>query len=145
MTRLEQLKKQYQTEEVWAFPKDYADLYDHVKSGRKTATSSYYPRYAYKGRPLPVEKGYSLLLNDADYLSEVLVLRYPEIRIYPFEQVASDVPPAEMMDRATWIAIHQRVFEGNAHDMGQKFSQADLTLTTFMEVIEVISISEKGE
>ncbi|HFU4000166.1 TPA: ASCH domain-containing protein [Streptococcus suis] len=143
MTRLDKLEKRFQTDDIWAFPDDYHFLYEFVKRGEKTATSSYYTEYAFKDKAIPKEKGYAILLNHSDRPTEALILHYPEVRIYPFKEVAKDVPPAEMMDEKMWFDIHERDFKTNAEQMGSVFSEDDLTLTKFMEVIEVVRIDEE--
>lgn len=142
MTRLSDLARRFQTDDIWAFPEDYAFLYELVKRGEKTATSSYYPSYAFKGQTEPKEKAYAILLNHGENSTEATILIYPEVRIYPFKEVAKDVPPAEMMDEAMWFDIHERDFKASAEQMGSVFSEDDLTLTKFMKVIEVVSIEE---
>lgn len=141
MRTVKELATTYQTSDIWSFPEEYGFLYDFVKKGEKTATSSYF--FAYDAQhPLPVEEGYAILLNHEENATEAMVLKYPEVRIYPFKEIAQDVPPAEMMDMPLWIEIHQRDFQVTAEKMGKVFSEEDLTVTKFMKVVEIINLKE---
>src|SRR3712207_4196456 len=95
MQTVKNLATTYKTSDIWSFPEEYAFLYDIVKKGEKTATSSYFLTYD-EQHPLPVEGGYAILLNHEENATEAMVLKYPEVRIYPFKEIAQDVPPAEM-------------------------------------------------
>lgn len=140
MTSLKDLKIHYQTEDVWAFPEDYAFLFDHVKKGDKTATSSYLANYQQPGKVLPVEGAYTILLDDLDQPSQALLMVWSEIRIFPFNDLAADLPAAEMMDRQTWIDIHLRDFVQSARKLGREFHETDQVLAKFFQVSQIVAL-----
>lgn len=128
---------QGQSYEAWCYGSDTPDLLAELTlSGRKTATASAFPFYAYEQCDLPKTGEHNVILRTDG--EAVCVTRTTRVTVVPFMQVSAEHAYKEGEgDRslAAWRAVHAQAFAGELAQIGARFFEDMLVVLEEFEVV----------
>lgn len=112
------------TYEAWAFGVAKDKLAHFVLTGPKRATASLYNALIANKEPMPVEGGFSVILDSKD--NAICIIKTTKVTILPFREVTETMAWIEGEgDRSLryWQEVHREFFNLDATAIGLKFQE----------------------
>ncbi|MBZ5960132.1 ASCH domain-containing protein [Leuconostoc gasicomitatum] len=123
----------------WQFGAAPSQLVDLVIIGQKTATSSYFPAYAFDKESVPSVGHLNLILDDK-LVPKVLTVN-TKVMLQSYDQIGDDIAFLEgegTQDLIYWRQVHEPFFAEVAKEIGQSFIPQDLVVTEYFKVLKIL-------
>jgi len=123
----------------WQFGAAPSQLVDLVTTGQKTATSSYFPAYAFDKESVPSVGHLNLILDDK--LAPTVLTVNTKVTLQPYDQIGDDIAFLEgegTRDLIYWRQVHEPFFTEVAQEIGQSFMPQDLIVTEYFKVLKIL-------